>query len=627
MALISTDPIERWHEAVRIVQARREAAGALKQQMADVATHYNGDYVMPVFSTHKETHPVLSAALVAQAVDDVAVRANDQDPMIFAPAVSSGRKGADNRAQLRRKVWASRWESNAVPLKRGRAYRQLAAYNTMCWHVRPDLTRKCVKVSVRNVLNAYPEEVDIDEVRPPNDVGFVFGRSRSWLMQQFGHIEAVRNYVGRAHDTGGLWDLMEWWDADTMMIGIIGQRWKPTGSIGVTDTAALASQRENSMLLAAYPNRAGITPVSCPNGVTLDRSLSAINRAIPIYETLNKLTVLDVIAKERGVFPDMYVLGNDTRQPELVAGGWRPGITGEMNLVANASGIGVINYSTGPDTQMILSNLERNVRLTTGASALGSGELSGSIRSGQTINQLASFSVDPRVKEMHNVMAHSLGHVNDFIAAMENAYFPRRKYTVFSGWTGDTSQVEYTPADIWEEGAASVVRYPMPGMDGYNASITIATMMETEMISKDTGRLLHPFVHDSDLEHDKIAVETVKTAIEQSFAQAVQSGQMAMTDLARVYELMSGGKDLHEAVIQANEEAQARQAEQVPATDPAAQPGINDPTSGGQAGVQPPAGPPPDMAQFFAALGGPGGGGTGPGGGAGAAIPAGAGGA
>jgi len=97
--------------------------------------------------------------------------------------------------------------------------------------------------------------------------------------------------------------------------------------------------------------------------------------------------------------------------------------------------------------------------------------------------------------------------------------------------------------------------------------------------------------------------------------QQAASGQLPPADLARIMELVRNDKkDLAGAIQQAHKEAQDRQAQQVPPTAAAAQPGIGNPGTGagaGPAGAAPPSaasGAPPGgnagLRQLLSAMGG-----------------------
>jgi len=93
--------------------------------------------------------------------------------------------------------------------------------------------------------------------------------------------------------------------------------------------------------------------------------------------------------------------------------------------------------------------------------------------------------------------------------------------------------------------------------------------------------------------------------------QQAASGQLPPADLARIMELVRNDKqDLAGAIQQAHKEAQDRQAQQVPPTAAAAQPGIGNPGTGagaGPAGAAPPSAPSggnDGLRQLLSAMGG-----------------------
>lgn len=587
--------------AVPTVQARRMSDSPLKRAMQDIATRYNGDFTIPLPEVEGEPEfPALSAAIIADAVDSSATRANDTIPSILAPAVDPTAANHLLRARTRRRVWGARWNDSQLPLRLSRAYRQLFGYGTFCLLVVPDMHTGCAKVETRDAMTAYPEPMGPDEVRAPLNVGFVYGRSAAWIRARYPQaIRLIDKYSGAKSDD--TWDMLEWIDGERILVGILGKRQPGNSDRRYNSDGSWSwgygadGPLDQALLLHAGPNRAGMVPGVCPSAVTLDKLVSSLKRIVPITDLLNKISALDFLAGEKAVFPDMFALSDDHGTATIVNGAWEPGSSGRINLLKNVRQVGELNHNTGPATNALMSYLERAARLSSGNTSLQQGELSGSVRSGQTINQLGAFAVDPRIKEAHQIMAYSLEVINEGIAAVEMGWWPNTSYVVFSGWAGDNGHVKYTPSELWPESRQSVVQYPMPGMDVFNAGVALQNAVGARMMSRKTARARHPLIDDSDLEERQITEEVLEDAIQMAAMQAVGGGQMALTDLVAIRKMVREGKSLDEAMLKVQEEAQARQAQQVQvpedpglAAAPEAMPGINAPGSGGAAGEMPP---------------------------------------
>jgi hypothetical protein len=587
---------QAWYEACAIIQHRRQSDSPVKRDMADIAQRYNADFTIPLSDVQGEPEfPMLSASIIADAIDGSATRANDTLPVINAPPIDNR---ATARAFTRGRAWQSHWDESQIQLRLGRAYRQFFGYATFGLFVVPDYETECAKIITRDPLVTYPEPMSSDEVRAPRNVGFVYGRSPSWLKAKYpAAADLIRRHTSREDD---LWDVLEWIDEDRIMIGILGKRapenwsrrFNADGSVNYG--MAMEGPLDQALLLRAYPNRAGMVTGVCPSAVTLDRMVSGLKRIVPITDLMNKIAALDFLAAERGVFPDRYVVGDGQGAPRIVGGQWRDGRTGRINILESVKTVGDLQSQPGPQTQQLLSTLERNARVSSGNPAVFQGEMSGSVRSGQTISQLGAFSVDPRIKEAHIVMQYALKIINESVAEVEKGYWPNKKYTVFSGLQGDDQLVDYVPSEIWTETTRNIVEYSMPGMDATNATIALGQLNGAKLMSRRTARVKHPLIDAPDVEEQQLLVESVTDLIEGTAAQLVASNTFPFTDLVRIRKMVQNGMDLSDAVAKVQEEAQQRQASQAPppgdgmGASPEAQPGIEAPGAGAE--MQPPGG-------------------------------------
>lgn len=629
-ARFSQSENDRFVNAVATVARRRERDSPWRREMADILARYNGDWAIPLPSVENDpTFPALGASIISDTIDGGATRANDTLPMIGTPSV--GRSDtASSKALLRKKAWYAHWHKSALPLRLAKAYRHLGGYGTFCIGVRPDNVTGMAVIEIRDPLYAYPEPMAAEEVRTPADIGFVYGRSASFIAAQYPECEAlIRSMDPEMVDT---WDILHWQDAEYEMVGLLGQRnpdYRMRSSGAPTVNGDITTSQ--AYLLACAPNKAGACTWICPSGVTLDRPLSNLTRITPMVDLLNKVVALDYVSAEKAIFPDRYVVGREGEAPKIVSGSrWEDGRTGKMNMLQGVQQVGELQSQPGPMTQALMSTLERNARLSSGNPSMLQGEMQPSVRSGQTMNRLAAYSVDPATKEMHTIIEYAMPLVNEAIAKVELGWFASKKFELFSGWASDGEMIEYKPEDIWGDGqtTANVVSYPMPGMDAQNATIALAQMVETGFLSGKTARRKHPAVDDGDMEEQFMLEENLQQAVMSAALGLVQSGAMAFTDLVLVQERVEKGEKLVTAIAEVQKLAQERQAQEAPEPDdpsmlapPEAMPGLNAPGAGGEAPMPPPpaqGAPPPaeGLDQMVAAMmagGGAGGaGGAGP---------------
>lgn len=572
-----------WEEACAIVAALRLEDTPLKRGMIEVRDRVNGDVVLPMIDVEGEpSMKAPSPAIIADTIDSTAMRAASTRASIFVPPVHQAEPESIEYATTRRRSLYASWHKSAMGLLLRKSYRHLTGYGEMCMVVMPDYNIKRPRVHVRDPLTAYPEPKDSVDVTPPSYCGFITGRSKAWLLKNF---PEAAEWIGRAtysslYETG-LWDVLEWVDEDQILLGIIGPR-NVTGSVGKVDP----------MLLRRFENRAGgdgSCGVIIGQRVTLDRVMSQVSHIIGTTDLMDRLLVLDVIAQERAIFTDKYAIAADNQAPMILSGGgrWQDGRTGEMNIIQNVKQIGELRGDTSPMTQQTIANLERAARQSGGLTGAMSGELNGSLRSGSTIGALNGVSIDPRVQELQEIMSVRLGLVNEAIGRCYRYDFAGRKLTLFSGWPTDKGHVELEPSVCFGEGESfeNVVAYPFPGADINSVTVAVLQLAGGKLMSLHTARAKHPHIEDPEFEDTMVQAEAVLAALLAGFQAQVQSGEIPQIDAAWAYRQMKAGMALEDAIEQANQRAQERQAQQVAPDDPAAQAGLAMPGMGAEAPV------------------------------------------
>lgn len=551
-----TAPFGRsWNEIFTTMMARRSADTPLIARMLDTRDRYNGDVVVPLRDVDSEPDmKPLAPQVIRNGIEHTAMRANAAEPSIMVPAVNAGRQdSALRRAQTRRRALYSTWWDSGMSLLRGRAYRHLAGYGTFAMLVVPDFVNGRARIELRDPLTAYPELRSPGDFRAPLNVGFVYGRSPAWIKSRYG--QAVLDRLGPHPQGDGLWDMVEWIDETAVVLGVLGPR-SPEG------LPASPPQSVRGAELRRWPNRLGWVPVACPQRITLDRVAGQLEAITGMADWIDKLMALEVLAAERGVFPDMYVLSEDNRAAQITAGEWQDGRTGNMNILENAKNIGQLVTTPGPLTGQIISALERAGQITGGVIPEYGGETASSLRTGRAIDTIGSFSVDPRIKEMQDIMANALSRViNPAILDTEKSYWPSKKFTVFSGWPADPGEVEYTPSDDFET-TNNVVTYAFPGSDISQINVWILQAMGGKLISRKTGRRKHPMIDDAELEDRLVLEEALDDAGIQSVQQQVSAGALPLIDLAFFRQRIRAGDEWDVALLAADDRARQRQATQ-----------------------------------------------------------------
>lgn len=583
------------YEAVRhTVRTRIDADHRRIQDMIDVRDRYDGDWVVPIPDIEgKDDLPAPVPYLMADAIDQTSMRAGSVMPFVEFPAVarSDGRTPENNRdyAAIRRRAAYARWDYSAVDLLLYRSFRHLTGYGSNALGVVPDFADKRARYVARDPLTAYPEPRDPEDVRPPKNAAFVYGKSRSWLIEQYPESRFLLDKFTPPSGTDDTWEVFEWVDAEEIIVGILGPRHPELYRAGYPAGNAPTL----NMPLRRWENRAGICTYYVPFRVTLSKVMSQVAKMVPLSDLWAKLMALDVVAAEKAIFTDKYALGIEGRTPAIVSGDgtWSDGRTGQINVLENVKSLGALNDGPGPAAQPVIDRLERAIRINTGAIPQFGGETPGSLRTGRAIDALSSFAIDPRIQELHTIMRYALKATNEIAMAVEEGYWPSKKFYVFSGWQTDRGVVEYVPSKHFqtaEGGRNNAVTYAIAGADLGQTNVAVGQLVGSGLMSKGTGRRLHPLIPDSDLEDQAIDAERLKDAIMVGYAQQTAGGQVTLANAAKTAQRLRDGEDSLDAVVAADEDAreeQRRQMEEAAAAQGAGGEGAPPPV--GPGGLQP----------------------------------------
>lgn len=588
-----------WDQIVMTCRNRQMNNGELLGKMIEVRRRYNADWVLPYVSeVDTEVLPPTTPALIAEAIDFLGMRAASVMPYMNSPAIDASKEvGVRSRefGAIRRKILGATHHNSKTKLHLRRAMRHLAGYSTASFIVVPDFNTNYPRLELRDPLTSYPEPKAPEDLTPPKNCAFIYPKSSGWLRD---HYPETRNWIKQISHTGTeMWDVVEWVDDEVTVIGILGPRNWETRAMGSTGTVV------HSMELKRWPNPTGVCPVYTPARVTLDKIISQIANLTGQVDLMAQLQALAIAAGEKAIFRDRFIIGDSIKAPQLVGGQWKDGRTGEMNIVLDAKNIGEMAGNPDPYTQQMIDRLERNVRIGTGLVPQAGGETYGSLRTGRGMDAMMGTAVDPRVQEMQEIMEVALEHVNTVIFEQYKTYWPDKKYTMFSGWPGDKGTVDFTPS-IHIETSDNVVAYTIPGSDVQGTTIQLGQLLGMKAISLHTLRSRHPYIDDPDAESARVEEETIEEALLQGLANQAAQGQIPVTHLARIEKHRRKEPDLVQAILKADAEMKAEQAQMAPPPEqgqfaaPQQMPGLQG---------QPPMPPnmPPEMAAAMAGGGAP----------------------
>ena len=555
-----------FEEITRIVKDLQTQQGPVLNRMKDILDRYDGDWVLPLPDIDKEPNlPPLTPALIADAVDNMAMRAASVKPVNIFPAIDPNKdRGRRSReyAEKRRKIVAATYHNSKWNLARRRYYRQLSAYHTCSLVVLPDFQTGLPKIEVRDPLGTYVEPQANEELRQPEYVAFVTRHSAEYLRRVYP--QARQEMGGPIHkdDYRELWDCVEWYDLDQTVFGIIGPVW---------DDRRMSNERPWitpwQQLSPVYPNRIGQSPAVVPHNVSLGRIASRIGSMLGNVDLQARLMALDILAQEKAIWPDMYAIGRAGGMPRIIGGTWKDGREGDINLLQDVESIGQIRSTPDIRTAQVIDRLERNFRTSTGLLPQFGGETYGALRTGRGIDALTGMALDPRIQELHEISEAWLPHLNAVILETYKAYWPDKKFSMYSGWPGDKGIVEFTPKEHIET-TDNTVSYNLPGADVIQQTQILGSLRGAKAISGRTFRAMHPYIDDPEAEEKLVQDEDFDEALRQSILQKLLTGEMPLVVSALIKKYVAEGLDIFDAVVKADEEVRARQATQAPEPPP-----------------------------------------------------------
>ena len=553
-----------FEEIVGIVRQRQDIQSPLLSKMIDIKDRYNGDYVIPLPSMDEEpVLPPLTPALISENIDAVAQRAASVTPYIGCPAVDpSKERGKRSRqyADIRKRALAATWYQNKYKLKMRRAYRHLAGYATTALVVNPDFKTGMPKIEVRDPLGVYPEPSAAENYDIPRNCAFVYGKSGDWLRA---------NYPASRDENGGpiasdknarqeLWDCCEWIDEEHIVIGIMGPRYNHFNQTYPYHSTQLE--------LSRYKNLAGMPCVITPGRVTLDKISSSVSNVVGMVDLMAKLMALELIAQEKAIFPDRYIIGRSGQVPMIVGGEWKDGREGEVNVLLDAEQIGELRGAPDQNTNIAIDRLERNARVSTGTVPQIGGESYGALRTGRGIDALMGAALDPRIQELQEIMEGHLPHLNECLFATYKGYWGSKTISTFTGYEGDFGQVEFTPDEHFET-YDNVVSHSVPGADVQGTTIQLGQLLQMKGISLSTFRTKHPFIEDPEAEGRRVDEEQLEEAVMVAIQQQAVQGALPVIYISKIEKYRKKGLDIFEAIEKADEDIREMQAAQAPPPD------------------------------------------------------------
>ena len=583
---------------IALYKQRLSFYGPLHTKMKQIQSIYNGTMEVPLPDMEQNSMPS-TPNLLAAGVDQMAGRITSVIPSVTFASIKPGVRKYDRIAQTAARTVTGWWQEDRMPMKMKQRGRHLIAYGMSPVVIR--WKEKRPTWQVRHPLETYPSTDVMPGTLTPTDCIFAYRRSAGWLRSK-GYGDQLFALMGRMdtpNDASIL--LLEYIDEYETVLMVAGYRTPDPYSMYEVE---FTGEQLRGVILERYANMGDETPVVIPMRLTLDTMAGQFDNMIGMYYQQAKLMALEVIAVEKGIFPDTYLVSRPGEIGRFLDGP-HDGRTGMVNIIAGGD-IREIQSQPGYLTNPTIDRLERNQRVTAGIPAEFGGEASTGIRTGRRGDAVLSAVIDYPVAEAQETFAYALEEENEVAIALAKAWAGDVQRTIFVG-TGNASRpVTYTPNETFETDE-HIVSYPASGTDINSLIIGIGQRVGLGTMSKRTAATLDPYIDNPEQEHDTIIAEGLEQALMAGIQQQASSGQIPPLTLAKIMRLVGDDKmELAEALNKVTEEALAeQQAQQEAAGMEQATPDTvsADQTVAAMAGGQAPQSPIPGLGAGMASLG------------------------
>jgi hypothetical protein len=590
-------------DIVGMLQERKQAQSPLLSNMARLRDAYNGDIIVPLPEMDRSEQAAV-ANLISTGLDQSAMRISSVMPNLYFPPIKPGDRASEKRSFTRRDATLGWWEANKMPLKLRRRARHMIGYASSPVVLRPDRKRGIARWELRSPLSTYAAPTEDPDDITPLDCIFTFGRSYKWLQTNYPDRIAQLNTNGKAPAPHEIFEVVEYVDGEVTVMAVIGKKSDPFSNY---------MQGAAYVELERVVNRTGICPAVVPGRITLDRPMGQFDGLVGMYQMQAKLMALEVIAVERGIFPDTYLISRPGESAKFISGPF-DGRTGMVNVVAGGD-LREAGQAQGTASGQLIDRLERSMRITSGTPAEFGGESTTNIRTGKRGDAILSAVVDFPVQEAQEILAASMQEENKRAIAIAKTYFGEQRRSFYV--SRKAKHVDYVPNKDFETDENNVT-YSYAGADANALVVGLGQRIGLGTMSKRSAQEVDPLIADPEREHDRVIQEQLEQALLSSVQQQAQAGTIPPADLAKIMNIVLTDKlPLAEAIEKVNKMAQERQATAAQMGSPETQPGLGAPGMGmEQPGSLPPAtegptagpegaggAPTPDLQSLLAQLG------------------------
>ena len=559
-------------QVLALYHDRARDLAPVHSSMRQIHAIYHNQAKVPLPDLDTDT-PASVPNLLAQGIDQMAGRIASVTPMAMFAPTRPGIRASERRADTARRTIGAWWQDDRLQVKMKQRARHLIAYGLAPVTIRWDTRKNRPTWDLRDPMMTFPSPDVLPGSYTPADCVYAYRRSVAWLRRNGYNGQVARLFPrGDIHPTTKVL-LLEYHDSDGSILCATNAAQSANGAMGVdiTPTGAYAGDPWAPTPGNAVALEEAWIGVQCsvvPSRITLERPTGQFDNMVGMYYQQSKLMALEVIAVEKGIFPDVYLESRPGEVARFLDGPY-DGRTGKVNLVAGGQ-IREVNPQPGYLTNPTVDRLERNQRITAGIPAEFGGESQTNVRTGRRGDAIMSAVIDFPVAEAQEVFAAALAEEDEAAIALAKKIDGDSTRTFYIGTGNAARPVTYKANDVFEV-AQHTVTYPVTGADVNSLMIGLGQRIGLGTMSKETAATLDPFIDSPEVEHDRIIAEGLEQALVTGIQQQAAGGQIPPATLAKIMTLVASDRmelaeAIDEAVRAAQEEAQAEQP------DPAAAP-------------------------------------------------------
>ena len=537
-----------------LYETRRRLYSSVQQGMEVVKKVYEGELVIHLPEVDGFEKPPVPN-LLAQGVDQMSGRIASVSPLITVrPAFTSRRD--ERRAQTASRVLGGWWAMDRYPLKLHTRARHLTAYGATTAAITWDRTNHRPTWTVRSPLNALPAPDPHHQHPVPRDIIYAY-RTTVGQMKADGYGTQAVAVAGPDAQDGERLTLIEFLDAEQHALLLLG--------------ADQYGNRRHTFL-ENWNHGLGITPATYIQRTGLETLAGQFDQMVGMYEAQAMLMALEILAVQKGIFPDTYLESRPNEVAQFIDGP-HDGRTGLVSVVAGGT-IREINPQPGYLTNPTIDRLERNQRVTGGIPPEFGGESGSNLRTGRRGDAVLSATIDMPIAYAQQLLADGLEQENTIAMKQSLMYDADGTRTLPKGLGNSDRPVTYVSGIVFKDTSASQVTYPAAGSDINTLIVGLGQRVGLGIMSKKTAARMDPYVDNAEFEHDAIVSEALETALLSGLQQQAAQGAIPPDTLARIMRVVQNDRlELAEAVAKVQEDAQAEQQaeeETPPGAGPAA---------------------------------------------------------